>query len=310
GDVNNLKLTNDIFGHDSGDMLLKKAAEIIKKGCRPEDITARWGGDEFIIILIKTDNEETKEIVDRVKNLFSYEYINNINCSISLGFDTKKLSNDNIMKTIKNAEERMYNDKILDRKFISNNSIKAILKTLHGNSLREEKHAKSVSELCQIMGGSMDLSESESRRLKDVGFLHDIGKIVLDEGLLNKNDTLTDQELQEIKQHPVIGYRILNSFDDTLELAKYVLSHHERWDGTGYPKGLKGEEIPKLARIVALADCFDSMTNGSYYKKVMSIEEAIIEIKNNSGTQFDPEIVKAFIEKVLERILIIRNYKS
>jgi len=132
-----------------------------------------------------------------------------------------------------------------------------------------------------------------------VGLLHDIGKIAIDDSILNKPGKLTEQEWEEIKRHPDIGYRILSTSYDFLELADCILAHHEKWAGTGYPKGLKGEDIPRIARIIAIADSYDAMTSERPYRKAMSEEEACIEIRKNSGTQFDPKIARIFIEKVL-----------
>lgn len=300
GDVNGLKLTNDIFGHSFGDMLLKKAAEVIKGVCRADDIIASVGGDEFVILLPKTRIEEAEEIILRIKNQFSKEHIKAINGSISMGCDSKNDANENILKALENAEDKMYTEKTLDRNKVNSALVNNIIRVLSENSHREEEHSKSVSEICQNIGRAMNLSEVEIAKLKDAGFVHDIGKIAIEESLLNKRDALDDQEWKEMKQHPSIGYRILNSYDDTIELAQYVLAHHERWDGTGYPKGLKGEEIPRLARIIALAESYDVMTNDSVYKKAISKEAAIIEIQKNSGSQFDPEIVEIFVKVCLK----------
>jgi len=132
-----------------------------------------------------------------------------------------------------------------------------------------------------------------------VGLLHDIGKIAIEETTLNKQGKLTEQEWKEIKRHPEIGYRILSTVNDMSEMADYILCHHEKWNGTGYPKGLKREEIPFPARIIAIADAYDAMTSERSYRSALSKEIAIKELQKNSGIQFDPEIVRAFIETVL-----------
>jgi len=195
----------------------------------------------------------------------------------------------------------MYQHKIIENESMRDNTISIIIRTLHEKNPREEQHSQRVSEICQYIGKAMGLSEIEVRRLKVVGLLHDIGKIAIEEGILNKPGKLTEQEKSEINRHPDIGYRILSSSFRMLDLADCILAHHERWDGAGYPKGLKGDAIPMVARIIALADTYDAMTSERSYRNALSEEEALAEIQRNIGTQFDPEIARIFIEKLLDK---------
>jgi len=297
GDMDGLKLTNDIYGHAAGDQLLQKIAEVFKKVCRADDIIARVGGDEFTILLPKTKEEEAKAIISRIKNEFSKEKVNAIRGSISMGCATKSSPDVDIIQTLNNAEHNMYSAKTLERKKVTSTTIGIIIETLHANSPIQAEHSKNVSRICERIGREINLPKGEIKRLREAAFLHDIGKIVLDENLIDKFENLTDNEQKAIEQHPIIGYRILNFFDGTVDLAEIILAHHERWDGTGYPKGLKGEEIPKLARIIKVADKYDAMINkpNSY---IVSKEQAIEEIKRQAGSKYDPEIVDAFVKVV------------
>jgi len=299
GDVNGLKFVNDAFGHDKGDELLQKAAAAIRGACRTGDIVARWGGDEFVILLPKTKTKEAEEIVKRITKIFSNVFVNAIHVSISFGWDTKSKTDEDILKILKSAEDYMYKHKIIENEGMRGNTISTIINTLHEKNPREEQHSQRVSEICQNIGNALGFSELKVNKLKVVGLLHDIGKIAIEEGILNKPGKLTEQEWNEIKRHPDIGYRILSSSSEMLELADCILAHHERWDGRGYPKGLKGEAIPRVARIIALADSYDAMTSERSYRKALSEEEAVTEIRKNAGTQFDPEIARIFVEKVL-----------
>jgi len=254
GDVNGLKLINDAFGHDKGDELLRKAALIIQSACRTDDIVARWGGDEFVILLPNTRSDEAEKIVYRIRSHYQGNSINAINVSISFGWDTIYNYDENIFNVLKNAEDFMYKCKIIENASIRGNAINTILNTLHEKNPREEQHAKRVSEICQNIGKALSYTKIEISRLKVVGLLHDIGKIAIEESILNKPGALNIQELEQLRRHPEIGYRIISSSYDMLDLAEDILAHHERWDGTGYPKGLKGEEIPKVARIISIAD--------------------------------------------------------
>jgi len=299
GDVNGLKFVNDAFGHDKGDELLQKAASAIRRACRADDIVARWGGDEFVILLPKTEPEEAEEIVKRIKEQYLNLYVNAIHVSISFGWDTKSKTDEDILKVLKTAEDYMYKHKFIENEGRGGNTISTIINTLHEKNPREEQHSQRVSEICQNIGKAIGFSEMKISKLKVVGLLHDIGKIAIEESILNKPGKLTEQERNEIQRHPDIGYRILSSSYEMLELADCILAHHERWDGTGYPRGLEGEAIPRVARILALADSYDAMTSERPYRNALTEEEVLAQIRNNAGTQFDPEIAKIFVEQVL-----------
>ncbi|KUO70213.1 MAG: diguanylate cyclase [Clostridia bacterium BRH_c25] len=300
-DVNGLKLINDAFGHTMGDKLLVKTAEIIKKESRADEIVARLGGDEFVILLPKTDSEGAEKIIKRIRTASSGIMLQSMELSISFGWDTKKSAAQDIDEILKNAEDCMYRNKLFESPSIRGKTIKAITNSLHEKNKREEQHSQRVSYLSEAIGIAMKRSDSEVNELKTLGLLHDIGKIAIDEKILNKPDRLTIEEWNEIKRHPEIGYRILSSVNDMAELAEFVLAHHERWDGKGYPKGLKGKEIPLQARIIMVADAYDAMTSERAYRKPLAEDEVIEELKKNAGTQFDPEIVRIFIEKVMHK---------
>ncbi|TGE32191.1 HD domain-containing protein [Desulfosporosinus sp. Sb-LF] len=299
GDIDGLKVVNDAFGHDKGDELLIKAAASVQGACRRDDLIARWGGDELVILLIKTNNKEVEEIVNRIKDLNVNETVYSIQVSITFGWDTKHDTDQELQKVLKGAEDSMYRNKITQNQGTRGSIVNTIIKALHEKNPREEQHSKRVGEMCENIGQAMGLSEMEVNRLKTVGLLHDIGKIAIDEGILNKPGKLIEREWDEIKRHPEIGYRILGLSYEMLELADCILAHHERWDGAGYPKGLKGEAIPRVARIIALADSYDAMTSERSYRNALSEEEACLEIRRNAGTQFDPYLARVFVEQVL-----------
>lgn len=177
--------------------------------------------------------------------------------------------------------------------------VKLIFRIANEKNPRIEAHSRRVSRLCQQIGIAMGLNEEEIRKLKISGLLHDIGKIAIDNSILDKPEKLNEQEWDEIKRHSYIGYRILNNEPEMNEIAQYILYHHERLDGTGYPRGLKQEEIPLLSRIITVADAYDAMTSKRQYKVVLNKNTAVKELVKNKGTQFDPDIVDVFIEKVL-----------
>lgn len=165
----------------------------------------------------------------------------------------------------------------------------------------EEKHSQRVSNICRLIGKKLGLKEHDLRQLEGISSLHDIGKIAIDDRILNKPAPLTKEEWDVIKTHPEIGYRILSTSTEYAEIAYDILSHHEKIDGTGYPRGLKGDEIPLKARIISVADAFDSMISDRPYRKAMSIDDAVAELIRCKGTHFDPKIVDTLLEVIEEK---------
>ncbi len=296
GDINGLKLINDSLGHAMGDNLLKHVAQIFKKVCRADDIISRTGGDEFILLLPGTDEIQAKGLIERLQKRASESDEKLGDLSISFGYHTKKKKNEEIQEVLEKAENDMYRHKVYERLSFRRKTIEMVMNTLFEKSKREMAHSQRVSGICEKIAKKMSFSEDDIVQIKTAGLLHDIGKIGVEEHILNKPKKLNDYEWNEIMTHPEKGWRILNASRDFTELASFVLQHHEKWDGQGYPKGLKGKEISLQARIIQIADAYDTMTSERTYRKKLSNNEALFEIKECSGTQFDPEIVEIFLD--------------
>ena len=300
GDVNGLKLINDSYGHARGDILLKRIATILKESFRREDIISRWGGDEFISILPKTSVENAKNIVKRIKELCSERSTADIPLSISFGIATKKKSSENIDDILKKAEDRMYKDKISDSASVNESLVLSLKENLKKGDYRGETRVKKMEEYALLIGKKLKLSNLKLEELSLLLNLHNIGKLALVDEIMLKKGRLTKEEWKIIKELPEIGYRIADSSAKLKSIAEPILSHHEWYNGQGYPRGIRGEEIPILSRISFLVNSYEAMTRDKPYRKRMTKKEAIDEIKRCSGTQFDPKVANVFLEILKE----------
>lgn len=304
GDVNGLKLTNDAFGHNEGDKLLIAIGKILTASCRKEDIAARVGGDEFCILLPQTPYLTAQTICERIaKACGSYDIkVPNglaVKPSISLGYATKTIDDECLDNMQKDAEDFMYKRKLLEHKSTHGSIISSIKATMSETSHDTEEHSERMIKLSRALGREMKLTEQQLVDLDLLSTLHDIGKICIQERILSKPGKLSGEEWAEIRKHPEMGYRIAQSSAELTRVAQCILCHHERWDGAGYPGGLAGQDIPLLSRVIAVVDAYDAMTQDRPYRKALSREIAVSEIVQNAGTQFDPEIARVFVEKVM-----------
>ncbi|TDO95166.1 PAS domain S-box-containing protein/diguanylate cyclase (GGDEF)-like protein [Halanaerobium saccharolyticum] len=297
GDLNNLKLINDTYGHQTGDQLIKSAAEMIDNSCRDEDIIARWGGDEFVVLLPQTNVKESEVIIKRINQQIEQEE-GELAVSISLGTASKTDAEQDLMAVLSKAEDRMYKNKIASRKSARSSVLSAFLTSLKEKSSETEEHVQRMSKMAKRFGQKVGLSNSEQDRLYLLTQMHDIGKIAVSEEILNKPGKLNEEEWEIIKKHTETGFRITSNLEDFAHISHEILHHHERWDGTGYPESLAGEEIPLLSRMLTIIDSYDVMISGRPYKEAMTEKEAEAELKVCADSQFDPELVDKFIDSL------------
>ena len=302
-DVNRLKLTNDIFGHQQGDKLLKEVAKIINSSTRSEDIIARWGGDEFGILLPNTTAKETKKIIRRIKKSCRTSDLKPIPPDISLGYATKENKNQDINKIFNQAESRMYQDKEKEKLNSEDKVLDNLLEYLESKTNRAIQYDK-VVDLAEEFGRKLCLDEYELEKLLLLARYHDIGKVGISGKILNKQDRLTDEEWDEYLRHLQLGYDIAKSFSTLTPIADEILYHHESWNGTGYPQQLEGEEIPVLSRIIYIVSYYYELITSIDCGMKMNIsceleyteEEALKKIEKYAGTLFDPNLVDVFLE--------------
>lgn len=299
GDIDGLKFFNDAFGTRKGDANLIEAAHLITKCLREGDVLARIGGDDFAILLPQTDEKTAQDIVRSIEASF-----NAYNANFSIDFDrifmtfgyaTKDMPDIALSSVRKLAEDNMNKRKLLERKSLHSAIVESIKQTMSARSKETEDHSERLAELTREVGLRMHLNQVELSELELLATLHDIGKIGVNDDILNKPGKLTPEEWTQMQKHTEIGYRIAISSPELVPIADYILTHHERWDGKGYPQGLSGGEIPLISRILSVVDAYDAMTQDRPYRKALSKETAVEEIIRCSGTQFDPEVVRIFL---------------
>ncbi|HYE11544.1 MAG TPA: HD domain-containing phosphohydrolase [Patescibacteria group bacterium] len=301
-DLDGLKFINDTLGHDKGDTYLIDAAQIIETSLDDNAVLCRIGGDEFAILMPHCTEKRISTICKRIRNAVSkYNLENNsILLSISLGSALCNGSCKSIEELIKEADNNMYREKLYNTHSIRNTMIQVLMRTLEARDFITEGHADRLKEMAIRLGEFMDLSEQRLLDLQLLAQFHDIGKVGIPDSILFKPSSLTDSEKAQMQRHCEIGFRIAQGYPDLNNISDLILKHHERWDGKGYPLGIREEDIPLECRILAIIDAYDAMTNDRPYRKAMYIGDALSELKRNAGTQFDPTLVNKFLEMIDE----------
>lgn len=302
GDVNSLKLTNDAFGHDKGDKLLQRVADVLRSSSRSEDIIARWGGDEFIVLLPRTNFSDARKIKKRInKKCQEQECI--IPVSIALGIATKENKEEKIEEVLKNAEDRMYENKMSQSNTVKESILNSLKERLLNNGFQTNKSIERMKRTAVKFGNYLGLSEMKKNKIKKIISFKDIAEITLSNELLAaeiKGD-IKEDNLEELKKHTETAYHIAKNTPELAHVAEDILYHHERWDGEGFPAGLKGEEIPLTIRLITIVEDYDVMVNGRSYSKPIEGNRALQKLKDKAGKKYDPELVRGFLEVIKEK---------
>jgi diguanylate cyclase (GGDEF)-like protein/PAS domain S-box-containing protein/putative nucleotidyltransferase with HDIG domain len=333
-DIDHFKLVNDTYGHQFGDQVLCQLSRILKENSREVDICGRYGGEEFMVVT-NLNAEDTLKFASKLHAAIEqYEFDcgdKKIHVTVSIGIAECQTDIQSKQELIERADSALYkakkdgrnlirvwkaieyqNELLLDmdgfetmkNKFLELSSqmratyiesTNALVKAVDAKDPFAKEHSHNVSQYSIEIAKEMHLSDPDIEVIGYAGLLHDVGKISVNEEILTKKDALTQKEFEVLKQHPEVGVSILREMKFLEKEVPIILHHHEHYDGTGYPYGLKGREIPAGARIVAVADAIDAMTSGRTYKKRLSWKDALVEIKKGSGTQFAPDVVSAAV---------------
>jgi diguanylate cyclase (GGDEF)-like protein len=324
-DIDNFKKLNDHEGHLFGDKVLKEIASLIRNNVRNEDIVCRYGGEEFVVIMRNVDESTAHKQAEKIRNLIALHGNKSILTPITISIGLAMYPNDATEQTLIHlADKAMYTAKslgknrvvkvselqLLKKQNYSRNinnqdnflsTIISLTKAVEAKDSYTHSHSEMVSKYASILASSMGLNDEEVNKISIAGLLHDVGKIGIPDYILNKEGRLTKEEYETMKTHPELGYNILAIVDDLEGILPYVLYHHERPDGSGYPTGIKGDEIPLGAKIIAVVDAFHSMTSARPYRKSpLTIPLAIEQIRKGKGTQFDAEVVDHFLSIISE----------
>jgi diguanylate cyclase (GGDEF)-like protein len=332
-DIDRFKPINDTFGHNSGDAVLRQVAELLAGAVRASDTFGRYGGEEFMLILPETLPEDAVQLAEELRTLvmsqqFTIADGQSLKTTISVGISGGRGSELQLDMLVDRADAAMYAAKSLGRnrtylyrevhdeapvhrapisaehraqatalgRWASDTATQALASVLAPQPQHRGRPSDMIASLATGIALEMGLPREEIERIRIASLLHDLGKIAIPEEILDKPSTLSDSEWQAIGEHPRIGQVILEQASSLREAIPVVLHHHERFNGGGYPHGLRGNEIPLGARIVAVADAYHAMVHDRPYSAALDHEQALAELKTHAGTQFDPKVVEVFCD--------------
>ncbi|MFN3467125.1 MAG: diguanylate cyclase, partial [Candidatus Brocadiales bacterium] len=345
-DVDHFKHINDTFSHPFGNFVLQEMGKRIKESLRRTDIAHRYGGEEFAILLPQTNYEGAKEAAQRIKdNLCGRAYQNDTGlCNVAVTIGISSLEEPEVKESadlIRLADEALLegksrggncvilasqvcrrpeldvsvledyqrrlatSEKNLKRAYMDNT--KALLKALEGKDSYSAVHTCLVASYVWHFTGVLELPSAEREVIKNAALLYDLGKIGIPDAILAKKGTLTSEEFDLVRQHPYYSASIVKGIKFLEQEVPIILHHHERWDGYGYPDGLKGKDIPLGARVLALADAYEALTSHRPYRNARPPEEAFKVLQEESGHQFDPELVEPFIKAMKDFLYTTRR---
>ena len=324
-DIDQFKIYNDLYGHLAGDEALKKIAKILSKNAYEDDLLVRYGGEEFVISMPNIDGPIALKAIERIRRSVEEEFLLSDDIkeflTVTIGVSSFPKDGKDLEEVISKADKAMYYGKqrgrnkatlYLENQIVKNErdeiqelikeahlqSIYALAATIDAKDHYTYGHSNNVALLSAALAKEANLDEKDIETVKSAGLLHDIGKLAIPESILSKVGFLDEDEMEIMRSHVVQSINIIKHIPNLLDTVPIIMSHHERYDGEGYPRGIKGKNIPILGRVICIADSFDAMTTDRPYRRGFSLEQAVDELKKNKGTQFDPNLVETFIDMI------------
>ena len=300
-DLDGLKLINDTLGHAAGDHLLQRTANVLRDNAPAYAVVARTGGDEFLVVLQHIGESDLDSLGLKIRDVCAHMDEMELPLQISMGWRYKGFcepGSDDLDRLIKEADDEMYRQKLSSSQSTRSGVVQTIMKMLEVRDFATEEHSQRLAQMAVELSDRLGLPEHRKNDLRLLAQFHDIGKIGVPDHILLKPGSLTMEERKEMERHSEIGHRIATVISELQPVAEFILKHHERWDGKGYPLGLQGEAIPLENRILAIVDAYDAMTSDRSYRKAMTHNEAEAELRKCRNTQFDPILVDEFLAMI------------
>ena len=292
--INGLRSINDQYGTAYGDFVMQQLARYVRIHIDEDTFAAKLDNGDILAVMEGKTHEDAAAIFEEIKRDLEKFFSKDHEVHVEYGIAVKERDDVTMERVLSDARTSMQNKKMLRDNSASSSLVDSLKQTLSESDYETEEHVERTREMAARLGKRMNLSDSDIGKLELLAVLHDIGKVAIPHHVLVKKGKLNDEEFKIMQQHTVKGYRIAKSSPELGDIADCILSHHEKWDGTGYPNHLKGEEIPLLARIISAVDSHDVMVHNRPYHQAMPEEDAIKELRRCAGTQFDPHIVEVF----------------